>query len=178
MAKPDLANYVTVAERIEQFYKQYPEGSLRSEIVTDDGKRIVIKAYAYRTADDAAPATGHAEEIRGDGPVNKTSAVENAETSAVGRAIAMFGFEVKKGIASREEVEQALAEEKRQQSNGKPDQWAAAMRSQIRELDLIDQAKMKLTAMGVERLENLSGQERTEFREWLSKADSPAEVAA
>lgn len=110
--KRNLADYVDVATRIQRFYEKHPEGSLRSEILHHDKERVLIRAFAYRTPDDPAPATGHAEEVRSMGPVNRTSAVENCETSAWGRAIAALGFEVKSGIASREEMDKAAAEER------------------------------------------------------------------
>src|SRR5947207_3811711 len=105
----NLDDYITVAERIIKFYEDFPEGSLQSEIIEYDGKHVLIKAFAYRGHDDPRPGVGHAEELRAEGPVNKTAMVENAETSAWGRAIAALGFEVKKGIASREEMELARA---------------------------------------------------------------------
>ncbi|MFL6227304.1 MAG: hypothetical protein ACJ741_00840, partial [Pyrinomonadaceae bacterium] len=67
---------------------------------------VLMRAEVYRANDDAAPAaTGHAFEVRGESYVNKTSYIENAETSSVGRALALLGFEVKRGIASREELQ-------------------------------------------------------------------------
>ncbi|MBC7910491.1 MAG: hypothetical protein H7Y30_08325 [Pyrinomonadaceae bacterium] len=66
----------------------------------------MMKAEVFRNSDDAQPAaTGHAFEMRGEGFVNKTSYIENCESSSVGRALAMLGFEVRRGIASREEME-------------------------------------------------------------------------
>ena len=109
--QPDLAQYITVAERIIAFREKFPEGSLQAEILVDDGKRILICAKAFRTPNDMRPGIGHAEKIRGDGPVNRTSAIENGESSAWGRALAALGFEVKHGIASREEVQIAKAKE-------------------------------------------------------------------
>ena len=65
----------------------------------------MFKASAFREKDDAEPsATGHAFEERTQGYVNKTSYIENCETSAVGRALALLGYEISKGIASREEM--------------------------------------------------------------------------
>lgn len=119
----NLDDYVPVSERITQFYAEHPEGSLRSEIITIDDKRVVMRAFAFRTPDDPAPAVGHAEELRGDGPVNKTSAVENCETSAWGRAIAALGFEVKRGIASREEMQ---AVERKKAASAAPDTPASS----------------------------------------------------
>jgi hypothetical protein len=101
-------DYVPVAERLERFYERYPDGRITTSIVQHDLETgfVLMRAEVYRTPDDAQPAaTGHAFEVRGDSYVNKTSYVENAETSSVGRALAMLGFEVKRGIASREELQ-------------------------------------------------------------------------
>lgn len=102
-----LDDYVDVATRIQRFYEKYPQGSIESEILTDDGKRVVVKASANYWTEDGRliEGNGHAEEIRGQGMVNKTSALENCETSAWGRALAALGFETKNGIASRQEME-------------------------------------------------------------------------
>jgi hypothetical protein len=101
-------DYVPVAERLEKFYQTFPEGRVTTAIVEHSSESgfVLMRAEVYRSADDAAPAaTGHAFEVRGESYVNKTSYVENAETSAVGRALALLGFEVKRGIASREELQ-------------------------------------------------------------------------
>ena len=101
-------DYVTVAERIEKFYDRYPDGRIITHIVEHDAERgfILMRAEVYRNADDAEPvATGHAYELKTEGYVQRTSYIEVGETSAVGRALAMAGFEVRRGIASREEME-------------------------------------------------------------------------
>lgn len=101
-------DYVPVAERLEKFYERFPDGRITTEIIEHNLESgfVLIKASVYRSPDDASPAaTGHAFEVRGESYVNKTSYVENAETSSVGRALAMLGFEVKRGIASREEIQ-------------------------------------------------------------------------
>lgn len=118
-----LDDYVTVAERIEQFRKKYPEGSLQSEwqLVmmpaiyqakdgswqTTDRAVIVVKAYAYRTPDDPRPGIGHAQEpYPGKTPYTKESELMNCETSAWGRAIvAVLAADTKKSVASRDEVQ-------------------------------------------------------------------------
>ena len=107
MASFDLNDSVQVNERIEKFYEKYPEGSIQTEIITNENGMIIFKAYAYRDKEDTRPATGHAMEKEGSSYINKTSHIENCETSAVGRALAMLGFEIKKSVASREEVENA-----------------------------------------------------------------------
>jgi hypothetical protein len=112
--KFDINDYVSVNERIEAFYKKYPDGSIQTDIVNNADGKIIFKAYAYRTAEDIRPSTGHAMEVEGTTYINKTSHVENCETSAVGRALAMMGFELKKSVASKEEVVNAKQQQKKE----------------------------------------------------------------
>jgi len=103
-------DYVPVAERLEKFYERFPDGRITTSIVEHNLESgfVLMRAEVFRSPDDASPAaTGHAFEVRGESYVNKTSYIENAETSSVGRALAMLGFEVKRGIASREEVQKS-----------------------------------------------------------------------
>ena len=89
----NLANYETVDERLEKFWKQYPDGRISTEIelITDD--RCIVKAYIYKTfLDGVAFATGIAEERSADRGVNSTSFVENCESSAIGRALHTGGL--------------------------------------------------------------------------------------
>ena len=105
-----IQDYVTVAERIEKFYQRHENGRIVTHIVEHDAERgfILMRAEIYRSADDALPAaTGHAYEFKSEGYVQRTSYIEVCETSSVGRALAMAGFEVRRGIASREEMEKA-----------------------------------------------------------------------
>jgi len=102
--------YVTVAQRIEKFYAKYPTGRILTSVLEHNAETgfILIKAEVFRESDDALPAaTGHAYELRSAGHVQQGSYVEVCETSSVGRALALLGFEVKRGVASREEMEQA-----------------------------------------------------------------------
>jgi hypothetical protein len=104
--KFDMGDYKEVAERIQDFRKQYPDGTIQSEIVTTgfDGF-IAVKAYAYRTPDDPRPGTGLAwEPCPGKTPYTKDSELQNAETSAIGRAIIMVGASDAKKVASANEV--------------------------------------------------------------------------
>src|SRR4051812_31543735 len=110
MSRDRFEDYVTVAERIEQFYTAYPAGRILTSIIEHDREAgfVMIRAEVYRNSEDTMPAaTGHAFEVRGESYVNKTSYLENCETSSVGRALALLGFEVKRGIASREEMEKS-----------------------------------------------------------------------
>lgn len=104
-------DYVPVAERLEKFYEKFPDGRVITHLIEHNMETgfVLMRAEVYRSPDDAQPAaTGHAFEVRGDSFVNKTSYVENCETGSVGRALAMLGFEVKRGIASREEQEKTV----------------------------------------------------------------------
>lgn len=101
-------DYVPVAERLERFYERFPDGRVITHIIEHNLESgfVLMRAEVYRSPDDAQPAaTGHAFEVRGESYVNKTSYIENCETGSVGRALALLGFEVKRGIASREELE-------------------------------------------------------------------------
>src|SRR5581483_5615413 len=121
-------DYVTVAERIEKFYDRYPEGRLITHIIEHDAERgfILMRAEVYRNADDAMPAaTGHAYELKTEGYVQRTSYIEVCETSAIGRALAMAGFEVRRGIASREEMEKAARRSEPPRERQKPAPTAA-----------------------------------------------------
>jgi hypothetical protein len=105
-----LKDYVEVNVRIERFHAKYPNGRIDTEvnIIETQPREVLVKANVYRDINDMVPsATGHAHEVHGSSYINRTSFIENAETSAVGRALAILGFEIKKSVASREEVANA-----------------------------------------------------------------------
>lgn len=86
--KFDLDSYETVELRLRRLYTKFPEARVLTDLVFHDERRFIIKAEIYLSTDDMSPvATGYAEEIVGASPVNRTSALENGETSAIGRAI-------------------------------------------------------------------------------------------
>jgi hypothetical protein len=99
------ADYAEVAERLPAFWKDCARGRIITEIIVDDGTRIVMKASLFATYEDHHPTTtGYAEEIRGSSMVNKTSALENCETSAIGRALANYQYQGSRKRASLEEM--------------------------------------------------------------------------
>ncbi len=121
--KFNLDDYVTVNTRIAGFYEKWPDGAIRTVLLSEPcAKTVVFRAEAYRDYHDVENpvSVGHAHEIEGVGMVNQTSAMENCETSAVGRALAMAGFEVTKGVASREEM--AAAEKRFEYTNARQPQ--------------------------------------------------------
>ena len=139
MGKEDvLKDYITVNERILKFYELYPLGRIITEIVSWADGIIVMKASVFRTNEDVLPsATGHAYEKEGSNYINKTSILENAETSVVGRCLANLGLEIKRGVASREEVENAIdIQEILKQEKDKPAPAALKAKYQLGKGDL------------------------------------------
>lgn len=83
--------YTEVFVRVEAFRKAFgTDLGIDTEIMHDDGQRVVVKARIMKGA--ITVGSGIAEEIRGSSNVNRTSAIENAETSAIGRALASLGL--------------------------------------------------------------------------------------
>lgn len=88
-AKFNLEDYETVDQRLRRLYTNHPNARVLTEIVFQDDRRFVMRAELYFDREDPTPvATGFAEEIVGIGFINKSYALENCETSAIGRAIA------------------------------------------------------------------------------------------
>jgi len=106
----NLDDYETVEERLVKYWKDHPDGQIHTEILEHTASRFIVKASIFRTEADARPwTTGVAEEtIQGRG-VNATSALENCETSAIGRALANAGYATKGKRASREEMSKVAA---------------------------------------------------------------------
>jgi hypothetical protein len=107
----DPKDYVDVAERIRAFYERYPEGSIQTEMVRLEGDLVVFKATVYRDREDPHPTTGWAYEREGVGYVNRTSFIENCETSAIGRALANLNFPTSRSLRGRGDGGPATAEQ-------------------------------------------------------------------
>jgi hypothetical protein len=106
----NLEDYETVEERLVKFWKDHPDGQIHTKVLEHTASRFIVEASIFRTEADARPwTTGLAEEtIQGRG-VNATSALENCETSAIGRALANAGYATKGKRASREEMSKVKA---------------------------------------------------------------------
>ena len=101
----NLEDYETVEERLVKFWKDNPDGRVDTKLLDFNGGRYIVQAYIYRTFADSAPwSSGLAEETVAGRGVNATSALENCETSAIGRALASAGYATKGKRPSREEM--------------------------------------------------------------------------
>lgn len=107
--------YVEVNERIKAFRELCPGGSITTEILSmADG--IVTMKTTICDEEGNILATGLAQEKESNGYINKTSYIENCETSAVGRAIGMVGIGIDGSVASKEEVETAILNQDKKES--------------------------------------------------------------
>jgi len=106
----NLADYEPVEVRLEKFIKDYPAFRISTELEVVEATRYIVKAYLFKNAEDGvAWATGYAEETVTSRGVNQTSALENCETSAIGRALANAGYAPKGKRPSREEMTKVVA---------------------------------------------------------------------
>lgn len=102
--------YVEVNERIKYFREIYQDYSLESELVSNENGVCIVKAI-IKNPDGVVKATGYAYEKEGSSFINKTSYIENCETSAWGRALGNFGIGIDTSIASADEVLNAVKQQ-------------------------------------------------------------------
>lgn len=107
--------YVLVSERVLAFNDNFTNGSIETEILSNiDSKTVVVKATVTPDTKNASRRfVGHSQAVIGQGMVNTTAALENAETSAVGRALGMMGIGVIESIVSADEMNKSLNAEKK-----------------------------------------------------------------
>lgn len=163
----DLSEYIDVAARIVQFREQFPDGSLqpadgavpyRIEKIGDQ-TYIVVVAAAYRRPDDARPGIGMAYEVfPGKSNFTRGSELQNAETSAWGRAIvAALAADTKRGVASAEEVRNRRAEQSEpnvgQYEDAQPYHAAIAAASTVEDLSSAGAMVAAATLTGKDRQE-------------------------
>jgi hypothetical protein len=101
----NLEDYTTVQERSNIFWERWPNGAVRTRIISESDTRVVVVCELFRDATDSQPfATGHAKEVISDRGVNRDFALENCETSARGVAFKAANIGTEKNGPSREEM--------------------------------------------------------------------------
>ena len=101
--------YAEVNQRIKAFRMIYPQGSIETELINNENGICIFRAKV--TNGITVLGTGTAYEKEGSSFINKTSYIENCETSAVGRALGMAGFGIDTSVASAEEVQNAIEQQ-------------------------------------------------------------------
>lgn len=119
--------YAAVNGRINAFRRLYPQGFISTEILSMDAGVVVMKATCgyYENGQSVVLGTGMAYEREGSSNINKTSYIENCETSAVGRALGMAGIGVTTAVASSEEVQNAILQQEELENDVDPQKRVA-----------------------------------------------------
>ena len=102
--------YITVNERVKEFRRLHPQGQLITTIMANADSQVLFKAEVL--IEGVCVATGHAYEKEGSSFINKTSYIENCETSAIGRALGLVGIGIDTSLASADEVSNAVKQQK------------------------------------------------------------------
>ena len=144
--------YIMVNERIKAFRMVYPEGTIETEILSNENGVVIFKATVKNV--DIVLGTGHAYEKEGSSFINKTSYIENAESSAIGRALGMCGFGIDTSVASYEEVANAIENQGKGKGMNTPATKQAC--DYIRANTTPDQLAALLKQQKVSKLEDLS----------------------
>jgi hypothetical protein len=127
----DLSMYETVDQRLEKFWIKYPDGAIITELVAYKDDRYIFKASVYKTYADPLPfATGFAEETVSGRGVNATSACENSESSAIGRALHTGGISKHSEGKPRPSAEE-MAKVKAKQDKPLPNTFAEKLADKI-----------------------------------------------
>lgn len=164
--------YSMVAGRVQAFRQLIPDGSITTEVISLDNSRVVMKAI-IADASGRVLATGTAFEERGTSYINKTSYIENCETSAVGRALGMLGLGTENSVASAEEMSNAIAAQKAETENTMREY--AAIRAELLRIASKYQhrqlAEQACGLYGVGSLKDISGEDARRCLEQFRRYD-------
>ena len=159
--------YAEVNQRIKAFRMVYPTGYILTEFHSLDDGVAVMKARVGYYDDEGYEvdlATGTAYEKEGSTFINKTSYIENCETSAVGRALGMAGFGIDVSVASAEEVQNAMA------NQNKPDMITKKQFDELKKNFSTDEIKEMFAELGISKgTEMPLDYYMKKTREWLEK---------
>jgi hypothetical protein len=178
----DLSDYVPVSERVQRFYLAHPDGRIISSVpeIRTIGDRIFIEVSVsvYRSSDDPMPCVASAwEPFPGRSTFVKDSEMMNAETSAIGRAIAASGIGVSRSLASRDEVRNRQDEQKPSRAPQKP-AGAPQRRSPAEDASREPVASEEEISDLVSRIAALPDTKRKETKdEFMKRFGKPADLA-
>ena len=158
-----IGDYVEVNQRIKAFRQVYPTGTISTEILNLENGVVMMKATVLDD-DGKMLATGLAYEKESASFINKTSFIENCETSAIGRALGFCGFGIDSSVASAEEVENAILN---QSSQGNSERKASP--KQVALLEKIYQGENMEKLLKYNNLEKLEDMSMTKASELISK---------
>lgn len=155
--------YVEVNQRIKAFRMVYPDGFIETEMLSNvDGVCVFMaKVGCIENGGGKLLGMGHAYEKEGSTFINKTSYIENCETSAVGRALGMAGFGIDTSVASYEEVQNAI--------NNQDQQDKQERKATPKQIELLakkyegENLEKLLKAQNIEKLEDLSMQKASDL---------------
>lgn len=162
--------YIEVNERIKAFRKVYPDGFILTELVSNENGVCTFRATVGVYTENNEPlaiGTGTAYEKENSTFINKTSYIENCETSAVGRALGMAGFGIDASVASAEEVQNAINNQEQ-----KPKEGAKATPEQVKILSekyTDENLEKLLKAQGVTKIEDITAVKASEIITALRK---------
>ena len=161
--------YAEVHQRVKAFRQVYPTGFIMTDLMDDNGGKCVFKAVVgYNEGErEIILGTGTAYEREDSTFINKTSYIENCETSAVGRALGFAGFGIDTSIASAEEVGNAIANQGNNEKKATPKQLEILKKTYVGEL--LDKL---LAHNNISKLEDLSMAKASELIKKLSEKEA------
>lgn len=146
----NINDYETVEVRLGKYIADYPDFMVHTELVEATATRFIVLAKIFRTCVDAQPfATGLAYETITDRGVNQTSALENCETSAIGRALANAGYAAKGKRPSQSEMAKVIAAETTKTIYGRPNTKSAAIETALRDSFAQDKKEPEAVAWSI-----------------------------
>ena len=157
-------DYVQVNERIKAFWELFPDGKIETQILSLENGMCIIQAKVYEFREEQNPrATGIAYEKEGSTFINKTSFIENCETSAVGRALGNAGIGINTSVASYEEVANAIVQQDGEKKINKT--YATALENAIKNnlLDVNGTDKEVLQKYGYTKIEDIKMKDYTKI---------------
>ena len=163
-------DYVQVTERVKAFRQLFPEGTITTEIISMEGENVVMKATI--SDGEKVLASGLAMEKESTSYINKTSYIENCETSAVGRALGFLGIGIDASMASAEELVNALVGQEEIKARETGSTRIGSKRAEALEMMLAEKnvnVKALMNQYGVDELAKLTEKQHADIVRRLNK---------